>query len=65
MEEQFLDVEAVPGDRTVVVEDGNDSGGAGTGNTVRVEHVGDVEVVRSSSPTGLTSILLPSFYSIT
>ncbi|MEX5307638.1 hypothetical protein RF644_17985 [Kocuria sp. CPCC 205258] len=60
-----MDVEAVPGDGTVVVEDGNDSGGAGTGNTVGIEHVGDVEVVKPSSPTGLTSELLPLIYSIT
>jgi len=63
-EERVLDVEAVPGDGTVV-EVGNDSGGADTGNTLGIEHVGDVEAVRPSSPTGLTSVLLPSIYSIT
>jgi hypothetical protein len=62
-EERVLDVEAVPGDGAVV-EDGNDCGGVGTGNAVGIEHVGDVEVVRPSSPTGLTSVLLPSIYSI-
>jgi hypothetical protein len=60
-----LDIEAVPGDRAVVFEDGNDSGGADTGNTLGIEHVGDVEAVKPSSPTGLTSVLLSSIYSIT
>jgi hypothetical protein len=58
-----LDVEAVPGDGTVV-EVGNDSGGAGTRNTVGIEHVGNVEVVRPFSPAGPTSVLLPSIYSV-
>lgn len=61
-EERVLDVEAALGDGAEV---DNDSGGAGTGNTVRVEHVGDVEVLRTSSPTGLTSVLPSSIYSIT
>lgn len=63
MEEQVLDTEVVPGDGAVV-EDGNDSGGTCTGNTVRVERMGDVEILRPSSPTGLTLVLLPLIYSI-
>src|SRR5699024_7652063 len=57
-EERVLDVEAVPGDRTVVFEDGNDAGSADTRHTLGIEDVGDIEAVRPSSPTGLTSVLL-------
>jgi hypothetical protein len=60
-----LDVEAAPGDGTVVVEDGNDSGGAGTGNTVGIEHVGDVEVVRPSSPAGPTLVSAQAHHLVT
>ena len=62
---QGVPVTVVRDGNGTVVEVGNDSGGADTGNTLGIEHVGDVEAVRPSSPTGLTSVLLPSIYSIT